>query len=134
NRSRFELPNMSLDFGTGRSAIDAQATVITKGASIRDFLAMWDLQDDPQWLDLKGSLDTRARVDYIMGGRDDPCGAGVVRVAGEADAANLTLFEENFSRASTTFEFNWEDIDAGYHGFRLGLNNFALRKGSGSLL
>lgn len=134
NRSRFALPSVSLDFGTGRSTLEAQAAVTAKGASIRDFLALWNLQDDPQWLDVKGSVDAQARVDYTMGGKADPCGAGVVRVAGGIQASNLTLFEENFNRATAAFDFNWEDIDAGYHGFRLGLRNFELRKGSGTLL
>lgn len=134
NRSLFSLPQMTLDFGAVGSTIQAQASVAVREASIRDFLAMWELQDDPQWLDLKGSIDARARVDYTLGGKRDPCGSGAVRVAGSAQLSGLTLFEENFSNANTDFDFNWEDIDAGYHGFHLNLTNFALRKGSGSLL
>jgi translocation and assembly module TamB len=133
NVSTFALSNAKLDFGS-QAAVKAGASIYARAASVRDFLSLWNFDQDPQWADLRGAFDTRARLDFDLGGKSDTCGTGRLRVAGTLKAKHLTLFGENYDAAQTPFEFDWEDVDAGYRGFSLALDNYSLDKGKGTIL
>src|SRR5690606_27439504 len=116
------------------ATLHATASVYAQSASVRDFLAMWSFDQDPRWADLRGAFDTQASLEFTLGGRHDPCGRGDLRVLGSAKARKLMLFEELYDEAASAFDFHWQDIDAGYHGFDLSLNDFSLEKGNGVIL
>lgn len=134
NVSAFVLPHAKLEFATKGSTLHATSTLYAQSASVRDFLAMWNFDKDPRWADLRGALDTQASLEFTLGGKSDPCGRGDLHVLGSAKARKMVLFEELYDEAASEFDFHWQDIDAGYHGFDLTLNDFALHKGSGVIL
>lgn len=134
NISAFVLPHARLEFAKGSTTLHATSALYAGSASIRDFLAMWNFDEDPRWADLRGALDTQGRLEFTLGGKGDPCGRGALRIVGTARTRKMILFEELWDEAESAYDFHWQDIDAGYHGFDLGLNNFSLRKGSGVIL
>lgn len=133
NVSAFVLPHAKLEFANG-STVHATSTVYAQSASVRDFLAMWNFDQDPRWADLRGALDTQARLEFTLGGKSDPCGRGDLEVVGSVKARKLFLLEEMYDEAESAFDFHWQDIDAGYHGFELDLSSFSLKKGAGAIL
>lgn len=133
NVSSFALANAKLDFDAD-ATVRASTSIYSRAASVRDFLSLWNFDQDPRWADLRGAFDTRARLDFSMGGKNDVCGHGHLRVAGTLKAKHLTLFGENFDAAQAPFDFDWTDVEAGYHGFALALDNYSLDKGKGTIL
>lgn len=133
NISAFVLPHAKLEFANG-STLHATSTLYAQSASVRDFLAMWNFDKDPRWLDMRGALDTQGSLEFTLGGKADPCGRGDLHILGSAKARKLMLFEELYDEAESDFDFHWQDIDAGYHGFDLSLSDFALEKGNGMIL
>jgi translocation and assembly module TamB len=131
--STFRIPHARLDFGT-RASINADLQAVSKGASVRDFLAMWRFEDDPRWKDLEGALDSASRIRYVLGGPGDPCGEGNLDVTGSATMRDLVLFDEDYDSAEADYDFNWKDIQASYHGMNLNLSTFHLQKGTGSVI
>lgn len=133
NVSSFALSNARLTFSDG-ATVKAHAGIHSRAASVRDFLSLWNFDEDPRWADLRGAFDTRARLDFNLGGKTDICGHGHLRVQGTLAAKHLTLFGENFDAAQSSFDFDWTDVEASYHGFSLALDNYSLDKGKGTIL
>ena len=131
--SRFELPSARLDFD-GPASVQAQARVRTQQASLLDFLALWRLEDSPNWRELRGRTSATANLKYTLGGPNDRCGGGSLQLQGSAQLAALTLFGEHYDTASADFDFDWQDIEASHHGFDLDLRNLHAAKGAGTIL
>jgi translocation and assembly module TamB len=131
--SRFVVPGARLDF-------DASATLLVDAAvksdrfDLRDFFAMWHFDEDPRFDDIAGRGTVDARVHYDMGGREDRCGTGYLRVDGGIDLSSVDLFEEHFDAGSARFDYRWMDEDASYLGMQLDAPSVTLKKGSGTLL
>lgn len=130
--SRFDVPTARLDFG-GDASVSADLQVSSQGADVRDILHMWHFDQDPTWNNVAGRMSARARIRYALGGPTDQCGGGDLRITGDSQLSALELFDERYDRGNADFDFHWRDIEAGYHGFRLNLPSFHLKKGEGSL-
>ena len=131
--SRFQLSKAKLDFD-GSAAVEARARVLTRQASLVDFLSLWRLEDSPNWRDLRGRTAANANVKYTLGGPGDRCGAGNLQVQGTAELTAVTLFGEHYDTAQADFDFAWQDIEASHHGFDLDLRNLHATKGAGAIL
>ncbi len=131
--SQFELPKARLDFD-GPASVQAQARVRTERAALADFLALFRLEDSPTWRELRGRTSATTNINYTLGGPDDRCGDGRLRIQGSAQLAALTLFGEHYDTASADFDVDWQDIEASHHGFDLDLHNLHATKGAGSVL
>jgi translocation and assembly module TamB len=132
-KSTFRIPKGRLDFDK-QASVRADLLVSSSGADVRDFLHMWHFDQDETWKELRGSLSTNSRVRYVLGGTDDPCGEGSLRVNGNARLKRLSLFDEDYDAGESDFDFRWRDVQASYHGMSLDLSNLHLEKGSGSLI
>jgi translocation and assembly module TamB len=75
-----------------------------------------------------------ATVHYVLGGSEDPCGGGNLRVAGGARLSALDLFDERYESGDADFDFRWSDRDATYQGVDLSVPSLTLHKGSGTLV
>ncbi|MFZ5890811.1 MAG: translocation/assembly module TamB domain-containing protein [Myxococcota bacterium] len=130
--SDFQVPHARLDFGT-RASLLVEARAKSDSFDLRDFFAMWHFDEDPRFDPIRGrtALDTSLR--YILGGPEDRCGGGALRVAGKLKAHQLDMFEERYDGGESSFDFLWHDRDATYRGIVLSVPDLVLRKGRGVL-
>lgn len=133
DKSEYELRAARLDFGTD-ATLAASAIVKDSRLDLRDFLEMWHFDSDPRWDSISGYGALAGRVSYVLGGKGDPCKSGNLKVRGDLSLAKLEMFEESYTGASSSFDFDWFDIDASYLGMRLNVPSVVLRKGTGTLL
>src|SRR5690606_32854334 len=76
---------------------------------------------------------TNAAIRYVLGGPEDRCRGGLLKVAGKLAAHELELFEEHYDGGEAEFDFLWEDFAAGYRGVSLRVPRMVLKKGTGTL-
>ncbi len=131
--STLNVPMGRIDFGTG-AAVTIEAHVGSQRLDVRDFLAMWHLDDDPRWDGFEGKARAEAHVRYALGGGRDRCGAGRLEVEGEATLSQVLLFGERYDSGSAQFALDWSDMDAKANGMSLALNGLTLRKGEGTVV
>jgi translocation and assembly module TamB len=132
-KSEFDLSKGRFDFDTD-ATLAASAAVQSQRFDLRDFFQMWHFEEDPRWDSIFGRGKLKGRVDYVLGGKQDRCKTGNLRVRGDVDLATLGMFDENYQNATASFNFNWFDIDAGDQGMQLDVPSLVLRKGQGSIL
>jgi translocation and assembly module TamB len=133
NKSDFVVPTARLDFDSG-STVLADATLQAERFDIRDFLAMFQFDQDPRFDPIFGAGKIDARVHYDLGGKADRCGGGYLNVLGRMDMRNLDLFEEKYDSGRADFEFRWVDRDASYLGIEMDVPSVTLTKGTGTVL
>ncbi len=132
-QSVYELSRARLDFDTEATLV-ASAGVASDKLELRDFMAMWHFNEDPRWDGISGSGAVKGRVDYVLGGKGDPCDGGNLKVRGDLNLSRLSLFDEDYSNTVSSFDFSWFDIEASYLGMTLDVPSLSMRKGSGSLI
>ena len=132
-KSSYVVPTARLNFDT-KSSVLADATIESDQFDLRDFLAMWHFDKDPRFDPIFGSGHVKARIHYDIGGDEDRCGNGFLRVAGSVDMNRLELFEERYDSGTAKFDFRWLDRDASYQGVELDVPSMTLTKGSGVAL
>src|SRR5690606_10836017 len=110
------------------------AHVHSERFGIRDFLDVWHMGSDPRYADLRGSGRVEANVLYFLGGPDDRCASGVLRVDGRAALTDFEVFGERYRSADADFRLNWWDMEAGDRGYDLEVSSLALRKSAGAIL
>jgi translocation and assembly module TamB len=130
--SDFTVPNARIDFGT-RASLLVEARAKSDSLDLRDFFAMWHFDEDPRFDPIRGKTGLDASLRYILGGPEDRCGGGALRVAGKLKAHQLDMFEERYDSGDASFDFLWHDRDATYRGIVLSVPELALRKGKGVL-
>jgi translocation and assembly module TamB len=132
-KSDYVVNSATLDFDhPGALIVDAQAS--SAKLDVRDFLAMWHFDRDPRYESLFGWGKTSTRVHYALGGAEDRCGAGFLRVSSQASLRHLEMYEEQYDSAEADIDFTWLDMRAGYMGVSIDLPSLTLRKGPGVLL
>jgi len=132
-KTEYELRKARFDFDTD-ATIAVSASVQSPRLDLKDFFEMWHFDEDPRWESISGRGKVRGQLSYVLGGKTDKCKSGNLRVRGNLDLAELNLFDENYENASSSFDFNWFDIDASYLGMTLEVPSLVVRKGNGSLL
>ena len=125
-KSGYEMPTARLDFSSAGMRMDAQFGSTALG--LRDFLAIWRMEEDPRFLDIDASLATHGRLRVALGGPEDVCGNGFFDVHATAHATNVDLFGEQFDDGDADFEYRWTDRMAGVEGADVDLRAFTLHK------
>jgi len=126
-KSLYAMPSARLEFGTTANfAMDGEYS--SKAFDLRDLLGLFHMEDDPRFLDVQASVEARGRIRVVLGGPEDHCGSGIVRVAGDAVARRLDLFGETFADAHADFDYDWQDRAASSEGASLTVRSFALHK------
>jgi translocation and assembly module TamB len=131
--SAFTLPSARLDFDTGATLV-ADATMKTNAFDLREFLSIWHFENDLRWTDLRGVTKADARVRYVLGGKDDPCGTGLLVTSGKLEFKFMDLWGEHYDSGEADFKFRWFDRLAGYQGMELSVPGMVLRKDPGTIV
>ncbi len=125
-KSAYEMPTARLDFSSAGMKMDAQFGSTALG--LRDFLAIWRMEEDPRFLDLDASLATHGRLHVALGGPEDICGNGFFDVHATAHATGVDLYGELFDEGDADFEYRWTDRLAGIDGADIDIGAFTLHK------
>jgi len=132
-KSDYSIPSGRLNFD-GPASLVTDARVKSPNFDLRDFFHMWHFDVDPRFDDIRGQTALDATVHYVLGGSEDRCGGGNLRVVGGAKLGALDLFDEHYDSGDADFDFRWSDRDATYQGVDLSVPSVTLRKGSGTLV
>lgn len=133
---RYHLPSARLAFAksaTSGAAVEFSAEVESEQFVVRRFFEVFEFDEDPRFDDVAGKGAVSASVHYALGGKDDPCQGGHLRIRGNAALREAELFGEHFTGGGGRFDFDWFDIKAGVRGLRLDLPHVTLQKGTGTL-
>ena len=128
--SDFVSSRAKLDFDSN-ATVRIDARVATENLNLRDFIAMWNFDQDPRFDQIKGFAAADATVKYALGGPEDHCGGGVLRAAGKLRGRDLDFYGERYESGDGVFDFLWHDRDATYKGIVLNVPEATLRKGPG---
>lgn len=132
-QSQFTVDSARLDFDRDATVVvDAQAK--TRNMDLRDFLSMWNFAEDPRYIDVRGGGSVDAKIHYALGGSEDICGEGWLRVDGKLGLNRLELFGERYDSAEGELAFTWADMAAGFLGFSLDVPHVQVRKGPGAII
>jgi translocation and assembly module TamB len=132
-KSDYTVPSARLNFD-GSASLVTDARVKSPNFDLRDFFSIWHFDVDPRFDDIRGQSAMDATVHYVLGGPEDRCGGGNLRVAGSARLSALDLFDERYDSGDAAFDFRWSDRDATYQGVDLDVPSLTLHKGSGTLV
>jgi translocation and assembly module TamB len=132
-QSQLTIDSARLDFDTAATVlVDAHAK--SQNLNVRDFLAMWKFEDDPRYAEVAGLGAVDAKIHYALGGPEDHCGGGNLRVDGQLHLSRAELFGESYDAADGAIGFNWIDRDASFLGFSIDVPHLVLRKGQGAVI
>ena len=129
--------------GQVRLAFDKGATVIADadvdtreapGLRVHDLFEVFHFDKDPRFAELDGVASGKARVHYVLGGREDRCGGGLLEVHTSMDLGSVTAIGERFEHGTVDADLVWDDQLAGAAGLKLDVHSATLRKGEGSIL
>ncbi|MEO7036653.1 MAG: translocation/assembly module TamB domain-containing protein [Polyangiaceae bacterium] len=133
-KSDYTVPSARLNFDGPLATLVTDAHVKSSNFDLRDFFGIWHFDVDPRFDDIHGQTGLDATVHYVLGGPEDRCGGGNLRVAGGARLNALDLFGETYDSGDAEFDFRWSDRDATYQGVDLSVPSLTLHKGSGTLV
>ncbi len=128
----YHLPAARLDFG-GAASVEFTSAVDSKNFDIEEFFDTFHFDEDPRFRDIKGTGEVRGQVRYLLGGPEDGCSGGRLKVSGNAKLGPSEIFEEKYSDGQAQFRFDWFDMDASTGGMRVSVPTFTLHKGSGAI-
>lgn len=130
-QNRFRIPVGGLKFD-GPSPLELNLRVDSDQLELTEFFQILHFDEDPRFADLAGFGKTSAKIRYILGGPEDLCDAGRLRIEGALDLEHLDYAGETFAPAHGEFRLDWFDIQAGTRGMRLSIPSARVTKGSGS--
>jgi translocation and assembly module TamB len=131
--SEMQLPRARLGFD-GPASVAFDAHVTSERLGVRDFLDVWNMGADPRYEEVAGSGRVDADVHYALGGPEDRCEGGVLKVDGRVALTHLELFGERYGGAEADLHLHWWDMTAGDNGYDLRVPSLALRKGGGAIV
>ncbi|MEO7331001.1 MAG: hypothetical protein ABI193_20670, partial [Minicystis sp.] len=134
--SRMRSPLTRIAFDEGPDVI-VDSEIDTREAphlKMRDLFEVFHFDKDPRWAEVDGLLSGKARLHYVVGGKEDRCGGGVVAVTGKMDLSDMALLGEKYEAGNADFDLLWDDQLAGADGMVIDLRSATLRKGAGSVL
>jgi translocation and assembly module TamB len=126
-KSTYELATGRLDF-RGPATLKVDGVMGSQALGFRDLLGVFNLEDDPRYANIDGTIQTRSTFQVILGGPDDPCGGGRIDVSSTAQMHDVTLFGERFDDAHFDFDLRWIDREAGLAGAELEVHGATLHK------
>jgi translocation and assembly module TamB len=126
-KSAYEMPTARLDFGH-HDGLHMDAVATSAALGVRDFLAIWKMEDDPRFAELDGSIATRANLHIALGGPEDVCGLGFIDVRATAHIKDVKLYGETFEDGDLDLEYKWTDRGAGIEGADVDIRAVTLHK------
>ena len=136
NQSRARSNRVRLDFSPGANVV-AEADVDSTeapGLRVRDLFEVFRLDKDPRLLDVDALALGKAHVRYVLGGKEDRCGGGLLSLQAHMNAEEIGLLGERFDGGTLDADVLWDDQAAGTAGMRIDVHSATLRKGEGSVL
>ncbi len=88
---------------------------------------------DPRWTEIRGRAAGNARIRFVLGGPEDRCGGGILRVGGDFALQGASLYGERYPKGDVAFSMVWDDRKAGVNGMNLDVHSAILRKGEGTI-
>jgi translocation and assembly module TamB len=88
---------------------------------------------DPRWAEIKGRASGTARVHFVVGGPEDRCGGGLLRVDGDMKLLKMDVYGERYDEGDLDFGLVWDDRKAGANGMKLDVRSAIVRKGDGAM-
>ena len=136
NRSHVHSSHLRAQFDKGsKVALDADLDAReAPGLAVRDVLGLVGLDNDPRLALFSGAGSGSSRVHYVVGGKEDICGGGVLRIDASMDVDTPQLLGERFERGHVDVGILWDDHGAGLDGMQVDLHSATLEKGEGSIL
>ncbi len=134
--SRVAVPNMHVDFDAIPGII-ADADIDTRAAPhlwLHDFYDIVGLGADPRFADIDANAAGTARLRYVVGGPEDLCTSGRLRVKTKMHLEHVGLYGEQFDDGELDTDLDWEDMEASAAGMRLDVHAASVRKGAGTVL
>ena len=101
---------------------------------VRDLFEIFHFDKDPRFADIDATASGRARFHYVLGGKDDVCGGGVLNLGTKMDLTAVSMFGERWEDGVAAVDLSWDDQAAGSSGMRIDVRSATLRKGAGSVL
>lgn len=132
-KSAYEVPNMHLDVGRPSGGALVHGTAHGKNLDLRDLLAITEMEKDPRYLEIKGTMDARTSIRLDMGGEGDVCGGGFVEAHGTAKLHAMEVYGEHYDGGEAEAEFTWRDRLAVERGVEATLHSLLMRKGRGTI-
>jgi translocation and assembly module TamB len=130
-RNRFSVPVAALKFD-GPSPLELNLRMSSERLELTEFLETLHFDEDPRFSDLGGRGQISAKIRYLLGGPEDQCDGGRLRIDGNLNFTEFNYSGETFSPAEGEFHLDWFDIMAGTRGMRLSIPSVRLSKGSGA--
>jgi len=139
-------PHMLLDFESGADILVAADLDTRAGAGVRikDFLRVFKFVEDlpatgrrktdPTFESIDGWGRGTARIRYALGGPEDRCRAGFLRVNTQMHVDSPSIMGEKFDEGDFDVDFVWDDTEAGAAGMNIDVTSAALRDAAGSVL
>ncbi|MCH2110046.1 MAG: translocation/assembly module TamB, partial [Polyangiaceae bacterium] len=131
-RLEYKIPRLLLDFDSDAS-VAVHAGLVSENFYLKEFFEVFHFEDDPRLQNITGSGRVEASIHYLLGGQEDACKSGRLRLGGRSTFGDLQLMGESYSGARGNFELDWFDLDAGLTGASLRVPALSLEKGSGSI-
>jgi translocation and assembly module TamB len=117
----------------GKAPLELSMDMASEKVNVPEVIRTLHFDEDPRFRDLDGHGKTRADVKYVIGGPDDVCDGGRLRINADLALTDLLLLDEKFGPASGAFRLDWFDIAAGTRGMDLKIDGVRLGKGSGAI-
>ncbi len=126
-KSSYEMPTARLDFAH-HDGLHMDAVATSTALGVRDFLAIWKMEEDPRFTEIDGSIATHANLHIALGGPEDTCGLGFIDVRATAHVRDVKLFGESFEDGDLDLEYKWTDRGAGLEGADVDIRAVTLHK------
>lgn len=127
NKSTYEMPVARLEFG-GAANMTMDAVATSSGFNLRDFFNLWQLDEDPRFLEIDGTFSTKSNLHIALGGPEDHCGGGFINVDAHAHLRDAKLFGEVFDDGDLDVDYEWVDRLGGIEGANIQVHSATLRK------
>lgn len=132
--SAYEVPSMRVDLGPAHVAV-VDALVKTKNLDLAELYEILDFTSDPRFAEIKGHVSTDVRARYVLGGREDTCGGGVLAMDVRGEVLTLDLYGERYDGGNADVSVLWADRTAGGLGMDLLVRGATLhKKGGGTIV
>jgi translocation and assembly module TamB len=132
--SAYEVPSMRVDLGPAHVAV-VDALVKSKNFDLYELYEILDLTGDPRFADVKGHVTADVRAHYLLGGREDTCGGGVLAMDVRGEVLTVDLFGERYDGGNADVSVLWADRTAGGLGMDLLVRGATLhKKGGGTIV
>jgi translocation and assembly module TamB len=128
--SKYDVSSMRIDLAPAEGVV-VDALAKSANFSLDDLYAILKMTGDPRWADIKGHISADARAHFIVGGKNDPCGAGRLDLDLTGNILALDAFGERFDGGHADVSLVWWDLDGGGLGMDMDLHAATLRKKGG---